>query len=76
MAIKSSLDLAMERLAKQSGGAPKKLTADQKAKLAELDKLCTARIAEFELIRQPKITETRSHGDADAAKKLEGALAP
>jgi hypothetical protein len=74
MAIKSALDLAMERLAKQSGAAPKKMSAEQKAKLAELDKVYTAKIADLEITRQPKITETRFYGDLETAKKLEDEL--
>lgn len=71
MAIKSAYELALERM---GGSSAKKLTAEQKAKLAELDKLYTAKIAEQELALQPKIAETRKKGDAEAATKWEETL--
>jgi len=71
MAIKSAYELAMERM----GGVPaQKLTSEQKTKLAELDKVYTAKIAEQELSLQPKIAEARKKGDADAAAKWEETL--
>jgi hypothetical protein len=45
--MKTSYELAMERLAKQSPQA--KLTAAQKAELADLESLYKSRIAELEL---------------------------
>ena len=51
MAIKSAYELAMERM----GGSPgKKLTQQQKANLAELDRVYSAKIAEEELSLNPK----------------------
>jgi len=47
MAIKSAYELAMERLGKSS--APK-LTGEQKKKLAELDQLYTAKLAQWNSI--------------------------
>src|SRR5258706_12342095 len=71
MAIKSAYDLAMERLGKS---ASPKLSADQKAKLAELDKVYTAKIAEVELELQPKIAAARAQGDLEGAQKIEELL--
>ncbi len=52
MALKSAWELALER----TGGKPTgKLTDAQKAKLAELEKIYTAKIAERELELKPKI---------------------
>jgi hypothetical protein len=68
MPIKSAYELALERM----GGPPgKKLTAEQKARLAELDRVYTARIAERELELNPKIAAARAKGDAEEAQKLE-----
>lgn len=47
--LKSSLDLAMERLA-QRDGAPTKLTDVQKAALAEVDRKTKAKLAEREIL--------------------------
>jgi hypothetical protein len=71
MAIKSAYELAMERLGKSS--APK-LTGEQKAKLAELDRLYTAKIAQVELDLNPKIAAARAAGEFEDAEKLEETL--
>ena len=73
MALKSAWELALERTAKNAPAA-KKLTAEQKAKLAEIDRLYTAKIAQEELSLKPKIAEARARGDAEAAQKAEEQL--
>ncbi len=71
MAIKSAYELAMERM----GGQPaKKLTPQQKAKLAELERVYSAKIAEEELSLNPKIAKAREAGDLEGAQKLEETL--
>lgn len=64
MALKSSWELALER----AGGAGPKLSAEQKTRLAELDKIYTAKIAELEITEKPKIAAAA--GDPDKAEKL------
>jgi len=71
MALKSAWELALQRTGGQSSV---KLTAAQKAKLAELDKLYTAKIAQEELTLKPKIAEAHAAGDAEAAQKCEEQL--
>jgi hypothetical protein len=71
MAIKSAYELALERMGGDSG---KKLTPQQKAKLAELDRVYSAKIAEEELSLNPKITAARAGGDVEGAQKLEETL--
>ena len=71
MAIKSAYELAMERLGKSS--APT-LTGGQKAKLAELDRLCTSKIAQVELDLNPKIVAARAAEKFEEAEKLEETL--
>ena len=71
MAIKSAYELAMERMGGQPG---KKLTAVQKAKLAELERVYTAKIAECELELNPKIVTARTAGKSEDAEKLEETL--
>ena len=51
-----------------------KLTGEQKAKMAELDRVYTAKIAEVELDLQPKIAAARATGDPEATGKLEETL--
>ena len=74
MAIKSAYDLAMEKLAAKLPPTGRKLTKEQKAKLAGLDSLYTAKIAECELELKPKIAVAQAKGDAEAAQKLEEML--
>ena len=71
MAIKSAYELAMERMGGQS---VKKLTAGQKAQLAELDRIYTAKIAEVELDLNPKIAAVRAAEKFEDAEKLEETL--
>jgi len=71
MALKSAWELALERTGGKTTG---KLTAEQKAKLAELDKICTAKIAQVELDLKPKIAAANAAGDAEGATKLEETL--
>ena len=52
--LKSALDLAMERLA-QRDGAPAKLTAAQKAALAEVDRKTKAKLAEWEILGSDRL---------------------
>ena len=61
----------MERLGKSS--APK-LTDEQKKKLAELDRLYTAKIAQVELDLKPKIVEAQATGKLEDAEKLDETL--
>jgi len=71
MALKSSWELALER----SGGKKAvKLTGEQKAKMAELDRVYTAKIAQVELDLQPKVAAARATGDPEATGKLEETL--
>ena len=71
MALKSSWELALERT---GGKSTAKLTNEQKAKLAELDKVYTAKIAERELELKPKIATAHAAGKTDDAQKLDEIL--
>ncbi len=71
MAIKSAYELAMERMGAASGP---KLSAAQKAKLAELDQRYTAKIAEQELALKPKIEAARAAANAEEADQVENLL--
>ncbi|HUJ71388.1 MAG TPA: hypothetical protein VLZ30_04035, partial [Verrucomicrobiae bacterium] len=61
-------------LARTGGQSDKKLTDKQKAALAELDRVYTAKIAERELDLKPKIAAANAKGDAEAVQKLEEIL--
>jgi hypothetical protein len=70
--MKSSYELAMERLSK---GAPtKKLSAEQKKEIAELESKCAAKIAERELFIKGEITKALEKGDVESIPQLEKQL--
>ena len=71
MALKSSWELALERT---GGKSTAKLTTEQKAKLAEIDRVYTAKIAERELELKPKIAAAQSAGKAEDAQKFDEIL--
>jgi hypothetical protein len=63
--MKSAYELAMERLAKSDPDASKPLTAEQKGRLAEIDRIYKGKIAEREIFLKKQLEE------AMAAQKLE-----
>ena len=71
MALKSAWELAQERT---GGKSVAKLTSQQKAKLAELDRVYTAKIAERELELKPKIASANAAGKFEDAQKLDDIL--
>jgi hypothetical protein len=71
--MKSAYELAMERLEKQAPTA--KLTAAQKAEIAEIDSTTKARLAEREVFLHDQINKARFEGDEKATAELEDQLA-
>jgi hypothetical protein len=71
--MKSSYELAMERLSKAAPTV--KLTPEQKAAIAELESQRLAKIAERELLLQGEMVKAAERGDAEAMEQLEKQLA-
>jgi septin family protein len=71
--MKSAYELAMERLEKSSPSLA--LSEDQKKKLADVDSLYRAKIAEKELFLKNQIKEARSAGRSEEVESLEKQLA-
>ena len=71
--MKSSFELAMERLEKQSPTA--KLTEQQKAEIAETESTYKARTAERELFLRDAIAKAQFSGHLEEAVELEQELA-
>ena len=67
--MKSSYELALERV---GGEAPKKLSDEQKAAIAEVDAKYKAKIAEVNLTSRPQI---EAADDVDAASEARQAMA-
>ncbi|MEI7880045.1 MAG: hypothetical protein WCI95_04130 [bacterium] len=68
--LKSSFDLAMERMAKR-GEKITALTDEQKQAMAEVTTRTKAKIAEIEILYGKKADEARAAGDAGKASKIE-----
>ena len=67
--MKSAYELAMERLAKsEPASAP--LTAEKKARLAEIDRVYQGRIAEREIFLKRQLEEALADQKADEAEKI------
>lgn len=70
--MKSSFELAMERLNKQAPSV--KLTSEQKAKLAELEALYKSKIADREILVRGQLQKAAEKGDGEAYEQLEKQL--
>ena len=70
--MKSAYELAMEKLQKESPDI--KLTDEQRAELAELDKKYQAKIAEREVFLEGKIAEAVAAGEYEAAEQIQKEL--
>jgi hypothetical protein len=71
--MKSAYELAMERLEKKA--PTKKLTEEQKARIAEINSLYGSRIAERETFLQGEIVKEKAKGDLAAVAEIQDQLA-
>ena len=69
--MKSAYEIAMEKMERSSGPA-KKLSDAQKQRVAEIEKVCKAKIASVKLDYEPKIASTV---DAKEFDDLKGGMA-
>jgi len=68
--MKSAYELAMERLAKSDPVVGKPLTAEQKARLAEIDKLYKGKIAEREIFLKKQLNDVLADGKYEESEKI------
>jgi hypothetical protein len=71
--MKSAYELAMERLEKASPSIS--LTEEQKKKIAEVDSVYRAKIAEKEVFLKDQICKAQGAGNPEEAESLEKQLA-
>ncbi|MEY2599359.1 MAG: hypothetical protein RLZZ142_1618 [Verrucomicrobiota bacterium] len=71
--MKSAYELAMERLEKQSPST--NLSESQKERIAEIESIAKAKIAEKELFLREQITKAQFAGELEAVVQLEQQLA-
>lgn len=73
--MKSAYELAMERLRSEDPGADRPpLSEADKMRLAEIDQLYRARLAEREVFLQKQLLEARASGDRQAVEQVEAQL--
>ena len=72
--MKSSYELAMERLKASDPNSVTTLTEKQKEKLAEIDQRYKAKIAEKEIFLQTQLQEALASGRQEDAEQIEQQL--
>lgn len=73
--MKSAYELAMERLAKSDPSANQPLTAEQKTRLADIDRVYQGKTAEREIFLQKQLNDALAAGNAEEADKIRQQLA-
>jgi hypothetical protein len=73
--MKSAYELAMERLAKSDPSANKPLTAEQKNRLAEIDRVYQGKLAEREIFLKKQLDEALADQKADEVGKIKQQIA-
>ncbi len=72
--MKSAYELAMERLAKADPAGNKPLTAEQKERLADIDRLYKGKLAEREIFLKKQLNEAWSAQNAEEVDKIQKQL--
>ena len=73
--MKSAYELAMERLAKSDPDAGKPLTAEKKARLAEIDAVYKGKIAEREIFLKQQLDTAMAEGKYEEIEKIKKQMA-
>jgi hypothetical protein len=73
--MKSAYELAMERLSKSEPGSPKPVTAQQRARLAEIDRVYQGKLAEREIFLRQQLEQALSGRNADEVDKVRKQIA-
>jgi hypothetical protein len=68
--MKSAYELAMERLSKSDPDSARPATPEQRARLAEIDRVYQGKIAEREIFLKQQLEQALSGRDADAVDKI------
>ena len=73
--MKSAYELAMERLAKSDPSSAAPLSAEQKARLAEIDRVYKGKLAEREIFLKQQLEDALSAQKLEDAEKIKQQLA-
>jgi hypothetical protein len=68
--MKSAYELAMERLSKSDPDSSPKLTPEQKARLAEIDRTYQGKMAEREIFLKQRLEQALAAQNAEEAEKI------
>ena len=72
--MKSSYELAMERLAKADPKSGKPLTSEQKAQLAAIDRLYKGKVAEREIFLRQHLDQAVAARNAEEVQKIKSQM--
>jgi hypothetical protein len=73
--MKSAYELAMERLSKSDPGSARPVTPEQRAKLADVDRLYQGKLAEREIFLRQQLEQALSGQNADEVDKIRKQIA-
>ena len=73
--MKSSYELAMERLAKSDPSAGKPLSPEKKKRLGEIDRVYQGKVAEREIFLKKQLDEAFAAQKADEIEKIQQQVA-
>ena len=73
--MKSAYELAMERLAKSDPSSTAPLTAEQKGRLAEIDRVYKGKLAEREIFLQKQLEEAFAAQKGEDVEKIKQQIA-
>jgi hypothetical protein len=73
--MKSAYELAMERLSKSDPAPSRTTTPQQRAKLADVDRLYQGKIAEREIFLKQRLEQALAGRDADEVDKIRKQIA-
>ena len=73
--MKSAYELAMERLAKSDPSAGKPLTAEQKDRLADIDRVYQGKLAEREIFLKKQLNDAYADQRAEEVQKIKQQIA-
>lgn len=73
--MKSAYELAMERLAKSDPSSAVPLTSEQKARLAEIDRVYKGKLAEREIFLKKQLDDALAAQKFEDAEKIKQQLA-
>jgi hypothetical protein len=68
--MKSAYELAMERLSKSDPSTARPLTAEQRAKLAEIDRLYQSKVAERDIFLKQRLEQALTGQNAEEVDKI------